>query len=219
MVLMRLSVPQDCHQPPERTMPKHLADAESDAITASAVTLIFQALALVRDHPVNLTDVDERAAIALSMASLITGAEETWNQKFAVEAASVACARYLALHTSAIPIFMDQFSRAFGADLITRPLKAKMDGLQAFADSVAVLETSPDTDAFLCNIIERARDVSEERPSGHRSQTPLNDTFRRGRDHVKDAIEPGQSVEDAKRDAYQFTADAPGHEAPEGGEA
>ena len=96
---------------------------------------------------------------------------------------------------------MNALAELVGADLITTPLKAKLDSLQAFADFIAILQTDEESSPFLASIIERAREVSDERPGGFTSPTPLNDVFRRGRED------------------YPFSAEVPGHEVPEGGEA
>ena len=59
-----------------------------------------------------------------------------------------------------------------------------------------VLLNHPESVALLSTwVIERAREVSDERPGGFTSPTPLNDVFRRGR---PDSDEYVFSADDAK---------------------
>lgn len=187
-------------------MQRELTPDRQAAHIATLKTLIFNALDYTKADPDNgsYTGADVSVAVSTVIDSLATATDECWpDQTFAlIGLVSVLGHRLMAPEGRPhLGTAMNALSALLGADLITTPLKEQLDRLQAFADAIAILETGPDTDAMLCNVIERARDVSEQRPGGFTSPTPLNDVFRRGRED------------------YPFSAEVPGHEAPEGGEA
>ena len=183
-------------------MNRDIDPAMRQALVASMKTIIFQVLDETRPQPEQAVQPrDTHFAAGGAVALLAIAIEEVWGYKPAVAAVGVTLGQMLIEHRDQIPYALNSLSEDLGADLITKPKAEQLEKLQDFADAVAVLDTGPDTDAMLCNVIERARDVSEQRPGGFTSPTPLNDVFRRGREE------------------YPFSADVPGHEAPEGGEA
>lgn len=203
-------------------MSRELTPERQAAHVATLKTLIFDTLEHTKANPKpGYTEEDIGVAVSAAIESMALATQEMWSDRFAI----IGLVSVLGYRIRQGPgrqylyTAMNALSALLGSDLITTPMKAKLDGLQGYADAVASLDIGPETDSMLAAMIERARSLSEARPSGHRSDTPLNDTFRRGRDHVKGDIQPGQSAEDAHREAYEFRADVPGHEAPEGGKA
>ena len=172
------------------------------ALVATMKTFIFQVLDATRPKPEQaIKPEDCNYAAGGAVALLAIAIEQLWGHKPAVAGVGVTLGQLLIQYRDQIPHALNSLSEDLGADLITKPKAEQLQKLQDFADAIAILDAGPDTDAMLCNVIERARDVSEQRPGGFKSATPLNDVFRRGREE------------------YPFSAEVPGHEAPEGGEA
>lgn len=166
-------------------MQRELTPDRQAAHIATLKTLIFNALDYTKADPNSgsYTGHDVSVAVSTVIDSLATATDECWpDQTFAlIGLVSVLGHRLMAPEgRKHIGTAMNTLSALLGAELITTPLKQKLDQLQAFADSVAGLESGPDTNPFLFNIIERARDVSEVRPGGFKSPTPLNDIYRQG---------------------------------------
>lgn len=72
-------------------MPKHPSGAEQAAIAASATSLLFQTLDMVKVHPDRPTDDERRRAASIVVAAAIFSAEHLWSRKIAVEALAAAC--------------------------------------------------------------------------------------------------------------------------------
>lgn len=187
-------------------MQRDLTPDRQAAHVATIKSLIFNALDYTKADQSSGSYTGQDVAVAVSSVidSVATATEECWpDENFAlIGLVSVLGYRLRAPEgRKHLGTAMNALSALLGADLITTPLKQKLDGLQGFADAVASLEANEETDSMLRAMIERARVHSDARPGGFRSETPLNDAFRRGRDD------------------YPFQCDVPGHEAPEGGEA
>lgn len=179
-------------------MSRELTPARQAAHVATLKTLIFDTLEHTKSDPRRgHTEEDIGLAVSSAIETLALATQEMWSDRFAI----IGLVSVLGYRIRQGPgrqymgTAMNALAELVGADLITTPLKAKLDSLQDFADAIAILDTGPDTDAMLCNVIERARDVSEERPGGFTSPTPLNDLFRRGR---PDSDEYVFSADDAK---------------------
>lgn len=181
-------------------MSRELTPDRQAAHNATLKTLIFNALDYTKADPDNgsYTGADVSVAVSTVIDSLATATDECWpDQTFAlIGLVSVLGHRLMAPEgRKHIGTAMNALSALLGAELITTPLKQKLDQLQAFADSVAILQTDEDSPPFLASIIVRARVVSEARPGGFKSPTPLNDVFRRGRADSDDYV---FSADDAK---------------------
>lgn len=202
-------------------MTKDIDAATHMALVATMATTLFQVLEATAERPSGArTDADRYGASGAAFALLALSIEGVWGDEPATAGAATVLGQLLIRYPAHIAKALNSLSEDLGSDLITKPKAEQLEKLQDFADSVASLESGPDTNPFLSNIIERARDVSEARPGGFKSATPLNDSFRRTRDHHKGTLAPGQSVREAIDDDYRFTADSPpGHAAPEDGEA
>lgn len=185
-------------------MSRELTPERQAAHVATLKTLIFDTLEHTKANPKpGYTEEDIGVAVSAAIESMALATQEMWSDRFAI-IGLVSVLGYRIRQGPGrqyLPTAMNALSELVGADLITTPLKQKLDGLQGFADAVASLEANEETDSMLRAMIERARVHSDARPGGFRSETPLNDAFRRGRDD------------------YPFQCDVPGHEAPEGGEA
>lgn len=186
-------------------MSRELTPERQAAHIATAKSLIFDTLEHTKAMPEARTiSVEVAVAVGTTIRTIVAAASEVWTDQPHGLVGLVSVLGHNLIQPEGRPHLgtaMNALSALLGADLITTPLKEQLDRLQAFADAIAILDTGPDTDAMLCNVIERARDVSDQRPGGFKSPTPLNDVFRRGRED------------------YPFSAEVPGHEAPEGGEA
>lgn len=183
-------------------MNRDIDPAMRQALVASLKTIIFQVLAETRPLPEETVQPrDTHFAAGGAVALLAIAIEQVWGHKPAVAAIGVTLGQMLIQYRDQIPHALNSLSEDLGADLITKPKAEQLQKLQDFADSVAILQTDDDSPPFLASIIVRAREVSDQRPGGFTSPTPLNDVFRRGRED------------------YPFSAEVPGHEAPEGGEA
>lgn len=238
------------------------------ALVATMKTFIFQVLAETRPMPEQtIKPEDCHYAAGGAVALLAIAIEQVWGHKPAVAGVGVTLGQLLIQYRDQIPHALNSLSEDLGADLITKPKAEQLDRLQGFADAIASLEVNDETDAMLRAMIERARDHSDARPGGFKSETPLNDSFRRTVDHQKglrDRLVPacpegwvvgsdnakrtgwfayfdgrrrdscpfpparndltlqyreGWDAADAYDHAYPFSAEVPGHEAPEGGEA
>lgn len=188
-------------------MSRELTPERQAAHVATLKTLIFDTLEHTKANPKpGHTEEDIGVAVSAAIESIALATQEMWSDRFAI-IGLVSVLGYRIRQGPGrqyLPTAMNALSELVGANMITTPLKAKIDSLQAFADSIAILQTDEESSPFLSSIIERAREVSDERPGGYTSPTPLNDAFRRGRE---------------ASETYPFEADVPGHEAPEGGEA
>lgn len=186
-------------------MSRELTPERQAAHIATAKSLIFDTLEHTKAMPEARTiSVEVSVAVGTTIRTIVAAASEVWTDQPHGLIGLVSVLGNSLIQPEGRPHLgtaMNALSALLGADLITTPLKEQLDRLQAFADAIAILDTGPGTDAMLCNVIERAQDVSEQRPGGFKSPTPLNDVFRRGRED------------------YPFSAEVAGHEVPEGGEA
>lgn len=168
-------------------MTKDIDPATHMALVATLTTTIFHVLeATAVSAPGARTEGDRYGAAGASNALLAQAIEQVWG----AEPAAAGAASVLGLMLQANPSFigraLNSLSEDLGADLITKPKAEQLKKLQDFADAIAILDTGPDTDAMLCNVIERARDVSDQRPGGFKSPTPLNDIYRQGQKGLRD---------------------------------
>lgn len=183
-------------------MSRDIDPAMRAALVATMKTFIFQVLDATRPKPEQaIKPEDCNYAAGGAVALLAIAIVQVWGHKPAVAGVGVTLGQLLIQYRDQIPPALNSLSEDLGADLITKPKAEKLEKLQDFADFIAILQTDEESSPFLASIIERAREVSDERPGGFTSPTPLNDVFRRGRED------------------YPFSAEVPGHEAPEGGEA
>lgn len=166
-------------------MQRELTPDRQAAHIATLKTLIFNALDYTKADPNSgsYTGHDVSVAVSTVIDSLATATDECWpDQTFALIGLVSVLGHRLVTEPGRnhLGTAMNALSALLGADLITTPLKEQLDKLQAFADAIASLENGPDTGAMLANVIERARDVSEARPGGFKSATPLNDIYLKG---------------------------------------
>lgn len=179
-------------------MSRELTPARQAAHVATLKTLIFDTLEHTKSDPRSgHTEEDIGVAVSSAIETLALATQELWSDRFAI-IGLVSVLGYRIRQGSGrqyMGTAMNALAELVGADLITTPLKAKLDSLQAFADFIAILQTDEESSPFLASIIERAREVSDERPGGFTSPTPLNDVFRRGR---PDSDEYVFSADDAK---------------------
>lgn len=183
-------------------MTKDIDAATHLALVATMATTLFQVLEATAERPSGArTDADRFGASGAAFALLALSIEGVWGDEPATAGAASVLGQLLIRYPAHLSKALNSLSEDLGSDLITKPKAEQLKKLQDFADSVAILQTDDDSPPFLASIIVRAREVSEQRPGGFTSPTPLNDVFRRGRED------------------YPFSAEVPGHEAPEGGEA
>lgn len=179
-------------------MPKHPSLAESAAISASATSLLFQTLDMVKVHPDRPTDEDRACAASMVMASAFVVAEDLWSRKIAVEALAATAAATMGIGPD-VGAFVRVWQDALGVRLVmgTPEELLARKARQELIDQIAAYETPAEYDertgdsmsgddalATLVTMIESARRLSKH----DASQT------------------------------FHFRADVPGHAAPEGGQ-
>lgn len=179
-------------------MPKHLSDAETSALKASATTLLFQALEMTRDRPTRITDADRGCATSLVMATVYLAAEGLWSRKIAVEALAATAAATMGTGPD-VGAFIQHWQDALGVrfDAATPGERLARKARQDFIDMVARLETA---------------DEVEQRTGECMSGDDAVDT-------VSSLVDAARRL--SKHDASQtfhFSAEVPGHAAPEGGQ-
>lgn len=186
-------------------MSRELTPERQAAHIATAKSLIFDTLEHTKAMPEARTiNVEVSVAVSTTIHTIVAAASEVWTDQPHGLIGLVSVLGNSLIKPEGRPHLgtaVNALSALLGADLITTPLKEQLDRLQGFADAIASLEVNDETDAMLRAMVERARYHSEARPGGFKSETPLNDVFRRGQED------------------YPFSAEVPGHEAPEGGEA
>lgn len=183
-------------------MPKHLSDAQADAVQASAISLIFQTLEMVRESPpegpLPITDAERGCALASVLAAAMIGAGEVWSRKIVVEAAAVAGATVFGVGPE-LGAFMNHWQRTLGVrfDFATANDRAERKARQDFIDMVARLETP---------------DEYEERTSEGMSGDDAVDT-------IGSLVHAARRLSDQRAaDAFSFRVHVPGHAVPEGGQ-
>lgn len=179
-------------------MPKHLSAAQTSAVAASATTLLFQTLDMVKVHPDRPTEEERGCATSMVMAAAFAVAEDLWSRKVAVEALAATCAATMGLGPD-VGAFVNAWQAALGVrlEIATAQEKLARRARQELIDQIAAFETPAEYDertgdsmsgddaiATLVSMIESARRLSKH---------------------------------DASQ-AFHFKADVPGHTAPEGGQ-
>ena len=106
-------------------MPKHLSDAETSALKASATTLLFQALEMTRDRPTRITDADRGCATSLVMATVYLAAEGLWSRKIAVEALGATAAATMGIGPE-VGSFVSAWQEALGVRLVIGTPKERL---------------------------------------------------------------------------------------------
>lgn len=179
-------------------MPKHPSIAESAAISASATSLIFQTLDMVKVHPDRPTDEERGCAASMVMATAFVVAEDLWSRKVAVEAMAAACAVTMGTGPD-VGAFVSTWQRALGVrlEIATPQERLARKARQELIDQIAAYETPAEYDA-------RTGD-SMSGDDALATLVTMIESARRLSNH------------DASQ-TFHFRADVPGHAAPEGGQ-
>lgn len=179
-------------------MPKHLSVAQASALEASATTLLFHTLDMVKVHPDRPTEAERGAAAALLFSAAFVGGVNVWSRKTIVEALALACAKTMGISPD-VGAFIQHWQDALGVrfDAATPGERLARKARQDFIDMVARLETA---------------DEVEQRTGECMSGDDAVDT-------VSSLVDAARRL--SKHDASQtfhFSAEVPGHAAPEGGQ-
>lgn len=180
-------------------MPKHISDAQGAAIQASATTLIFDALGMVRVDPMAPNDAERACAASLVFAATFCAAEDVWGRKIAVEGMATATAVTMGMGAD-VGAFINRWRAALGVniDFSTPAQRQARKARQDFFDMVASLETADEYD----------KRTGGQGMSGDDAIDSLSSLIENARLLSRESAEQ----------VYRFDADAPGHAAPEGGE-
>lgn len=179
-------------------MPKHPSAAEASAVAATATSLIFQTLDMVKVHPGRPTDDERGCATSMVMAAAFTVATDLWSRKIAVEALAATCAATMGVGPD-VGAFVDTWQRALGVrlEIATPEDRLARKARQELIDQIAAYETPAEYD-------ERTGD-SMSGDDALETLVAMIESARRLSKH------------DASQ-SFHFRAEVPGHAAPEGGQ-
>ncbi len=180
-------------------MPKHLSDAQTSALAATATSLLFQTLDMVKVHPDRPTDEERGCAASMVMAAAFVAAEDLWSRKIAVEALAATAAATMGVGPE-VGAFVRFWQEALGErlEIATPEERLARKARQDFADQVARLETADEYD----------QRTGGQGMSGDDAIDTLSSLITMAR---------GLSKESASW-AFRFESEVSGHAAPEGGE-
>lgn len=177
-------------------MDTHLSAAQAAAIEASALSLVFDALRMVREkphgRPARATDAHRCAALAVVMTATVCATRSVWDRTITTEAQAVSLAQTIGMGPEIGPL-VNHWQETLGVRLVfASPGERLVDkARREFIDQVAQINTHT-----------------------HKGD-PLDGEV--AVDVLSGLVRAARLIQ-GMGDSYPFKADVPGHVAPEGGQ-